>query len=225
MKKNFKYILFFILTVFISTTSGYAAHKYLANEIEFTPSNKNWNVSNVSDAINYLYEKRNSSTIIDYITNGIPVNKGLIPKLESNKGSNGEAISNSPIYKSYDAWYAFNFDLTGDDKQNWASYVTTGNYGYIGYKFNEPQDVNVFYLNTLKNDNYTGACMNKFILQASNDGENWINLTDEIQHPVKTIKYYPVTKNEGNYYYYRLYGSSDGAGSLITIHELQFYKI
>ena len=163
----------------------------------------------------------NNSDIANILNLGVET--GLIPKLSSNDGSNGKAFASGKIFNDYDAWKSFNQDLTGDDKQNWASYVEEGNSGYLGYEFNKPIEVKYFYVNTLKTDNYTGVCMKEFVLQGSNDGENWIDLTEKIMHSPQTIKYYPVTKNESLYKFYRIYGTSEGAGNLIAIHELQLF--
>ncbi len=67
--------------------------------------------------------------------------------------------------------------------------------------------------------------MKEFVLQGSVDGNNWIDLTEKIMHSPQTIKYYPVTKNESSYKFYRLYGISEGVGNLIAIHELQLFYI
>ena len=173
---------------------------------------------NVSIDVNSLVNLLNdaSNAIID---------KGLIPQLTSNAGSNGQAFCNTPIYTTnYDAYKAFNRDLTGNDCQNWASYVLTGNYGYVGYTFNEATEANAFYVNTKKSDGNTGVCMKEFVLQGSNDGNTWIDLTDVITHPVQTVKFYTITKNQGKYKSYRLYGKSAGAYSLVAIHELQLFN-
>ena len=158
----------------------------------------------------------------DYYVN---IEDGLVPKLTSNEGSNGKAFASGKIYRGYEAWKSFNQDLTGNDAQNWASYVEEGNTGYLGYEFKEKKKVNVFYVNSLKTDNNTGVCMKEFVLQGSNDGNNWIDLTDKIMHSPQTIKYYPVTKNESSYKFYRIYGISEGVGNLIAIHELQLFYI
>ena len=158
----------------------------------------------------------------DYYIN---IEDGLVPKLTSNEGSNGKAFASGKIYNGYEAWKSFNQDLTGNDAQNWASYVEEGNTGYLGYEFNKPVEVKSFYVNSLKTDNNIGVCMKEFVLQGSNDGNNWIDLTDKIMHSPQTIKYYPVTKNESSYKFYRIYGISEGVGNLIAIHELQLFYI
>ena len=164
-----------------------------------------------------------NSDISDALNLG--VESGLIPKLTSNEGSNGKAFASGKIYNGYEAWKSFNQDLTGNDAQNWASYVEEGNTGYLGYEFNKPVEVKSFYVNSLKTDNNIGVCMKEFVLQGSNDGNNWIDLTDKIMHSPQTIKYYPVTKNESSYKFYRIYGISEGVGNLIAIHELQLFYI
>ena len=53
MKKD--RILFFILGLLVASTTVYAAYKYQAGEVGYTPSNSNFSVDNVEDAIEELY--------------------------------------------------------------------------------------------------------------------------------------------------------------------------
>ena len=55
MKKD--RILFFILGLLVASTTVYAAYKYQAGEVGYTPSNSNFSVDNVEDAIEGLYDK------------------------------------------------------------------------------------------------------------------------------------------------------------------------
>ncbi len=79
-----------------------------------------------------------NSDISDALNLG--VEGGLIPKLTSNEGSNGKAFASGTIYNGYEAWKSFNQDLTGNDAQNWASYVEDGNTGYLGYELKKRKE-------------------------------------------------------------------------------------
>ena len=80
MKKIFKSrILLVIVTVILTgSISVYAAGRYYASQIDYEPSNPNFNVDNMSDALDELYDKtknyKNLSTPTDvesnYLLNG-----------------------------------------------------------------------------------------------------------------------------------------------------------
>ena len=59
MKKN---ILCFILGLIVAGSfAGVVALNYSAKDVSYTPSDNNWNVNNVEDAIGDLYKKANDS--------------------------------------------------------------------------------------------------------------------------------------------------------------------
>ena len=63
IKANFKIIIAIVITAIICiSTTVYASYKYFAKDIGFTPKNENWQVDNLEDAVNDLYEIKN----IDY---------------------------------------------------------------------------------------------------------------------------------------------------------------
>ena len=55
-------IFMFALGAFIFGSISVYAYTLNANEIQFTPNDSNWNVNNVSDAINNMYEKTKEFT-------------------------------------------------------------------------------------------------------------------------------------------------------------------
>lgn len=107
--------------------------------------------------------------------------------------------------------------------------TSSGNYNphYFLIEFNKPVIVQKYDITGM----VSWGQAYSFILQASNDKENWINLENEIHEPglsssVRTFKDIEVN-NEKPYKYYRIYmptggwtwGSSGGA----AIYELQLY--
>lgn len=60
IKVNFKIIIAVIITAIICiSTTVYASYNYFAKDIGFTPKNENWQVDNLEDAVNDLYERKN----------------------------------------------------------------------------------------------------------------------------------------------------------------------
>lgn len=62
MKSDLKIILSFLIGILFSGITVYAATTYLSRDVSFTPSDENWKVSNVEDALNDLYEKASLNT-------------------------------------------------------------------------------------------------------------------------------------------------------------------
>ena len=226
MKGNIKIIIGILIGIIISGITVFASSQIYANQISYGSGT-------VADALNYLYSRvdnvSNQSAVDTTVNllngaNTYSVNKGLVPVLSSNTGSNGVAFCNDKVYSDYSCYKAFNNELSGADHYNWASYVLEGNYGYIGYQFNEATSANMFYVNTKKSDNNNGVVMTEFTLQGSNDGVNWTNLTSTINQGAGKAIYYKIT-NPGSYTYYRLYGKSAGAYSLIALHEFQLFNV
>jgi len=65
MKKIFKNRLFCFLlgAILFSSVAVYATSTLLSKNVTFTPENSDWNVSNVEDALNDLYENSNNSVV------------------------------------------------------------------------------------------------------------------------------------------------------------------
>lgn len=57
INNNLKVIVAFILGILITSTIGVVAYTINANDVSFTPSNKNWKVTNVKEAVDELYSK------------------------------------------------------------------------------------------------------------------------------------------------------------------------
>lgn len=58
LKNNVKLFIGIFIGILFSSVSVYAAYKYLAIDVTFTPSDSNWNVTNVEEALNDLYSKK-----------------------------------------------------------------------------------------------------------------------------------------------------------------------
>lgn len=69
---NFKIIIAVIITAIICvSTTVYASYNYFAKDIGFTPKNENWQVDNLEDAINDLYENKENNLVCNsYHTGG-----------------------------------------------------------------------------------------------------------------------------------------------------------
>ena len=71
-----KYVLGLITGLLITGTVVYAAYKYQASEVGYTPSNENFNVDNVEDAIEELYDNISGPTYIAPLSTD--THKGII---------------------------------------------------------------------------------------------------------------------------------------------------
>jgi len=61
MKNGIKMGLMFLSGALLSGITVYAASTYLSKDVTFTPSNSSWEVSNVEEALNDLYENKSIS--------------------------------------------------------------------------------------------------------------------------------------------------------------------
>ncbi len=118
MKRAFKgKVFFFVLGVLVSVTSTVFAYSYLAQEIGFTPTDNEWEVDNVKDAIDDLHSKENKvEDIYPY------------QKFRAYKDRNGYVytfivydVNNTIVYQT-----TYDCGLWGDFPS------TTKNYSYMG---------------------------------------------------------------------------------------------
>lgn len=97
--------------------------------------------------------------------------------------------------------------------------VTMGHFkvsvgGYIGYEFAIPTMVAKMYLNQ------PGAYECNYILQGSNDGNSWDDLTSEFTN--NNANNYVIT-NCKYYKKYRIYQSTSCGGAANSFYTIQFY--
>lgn len=111
-------VAFIIGALLFSGVSVYATYSILANDIGYTPSNDSWNVDNVQDAINYLYDKTNVLNDLDCVSSQVhhnsntqfDINLGFVPtKFYASYHWNNE---NMDLYVLYDSQINNNFYLS-----------------------------------------------------------------------------------------------------------------
>ena len=64
MKKICKRVLLITLGIILGTSVTVCAYNYSAKDISFTPTNENWEVNNIEDAINDLYTNEDVEYIL-----------------------------------------------------------------------------------------------------------------------------------------------------------------
>lgn len=100
MKKIFDSKLFYFVlgAMIFSGITVCASTTYLSNQVVFTSTNSEWNVNNVEDALNDLYNKQNNTTTNEVI--------GAYSSYKKATGWNDDgmeySISNSDAYFTYD---------------------------------------------------------------------------------------------------------------------------
>ena len=141
-------------------------------------------------------------------------NKGLIPILTSNTGTNGTTIK-SDYTSPYDAWRIFNNNRTTDND----CWYKNSKPCWVGYHFNEPQIVKSF---ILRQGHASPEYFRTFTFQASNDGSTWIDLGTYTAECELGKEFGFAVDNENKYSYYRWY-FNDGPNTGITIQLAQMY--
>ena len=141
-------------------------------------------------------------------------NKGLIPILTSNTGTNGTTIK-SDYTSPYDAWRMFNNDRTTNED----CWYKNSKPCWVGYHFNEPKIVKSF---MIRQEHSTPEYFRTFTFQASNDGSTWIDLGTYTAECVSGKEFGFAVDNKDEYSYYRWY-FNDGPNTGITIQLAQMY--
>lgn len=93
MKNNIKFFIGIMVGILLSGITVYAAYSYLASDITFTPSNIEWDVNNVNDALDYLYNEENKNILnkldLDVTANAYAGSKtmGMSTSIDLEKGN------------------------------------------------------------------------------------------------------------------------------------------
>lgn len=94
IKKNIRIIVAFIVGMLCSGVTVYAAYQYMASQVIFKPSNTEWKVNTVEEALNDLYSKSTSEVYHNMTINYDKDIQDIVYKYE------GKEIK--PIY-----WYGY----------------------------------------------------------------------------------------------------------------------
>ena len=145
--------------------------------------------------------------------------EGLVPTLT---GTSANVISVGD-YSGQPAWKLFD----GDNSTPWSAdqaYLSGG--AYVGYHFDNPVIVsNIGYIHRWDGNNATLV----WKIQGSNDGTNWIDLSDNFNANSSNDNdkswHYISLNVIGEYSYYRIYEISNSNSQMYpTLMELQFYE-
>ena len=218
------------------------AMKYLTRSTEFADV-----ICESETAITYLGDSAyvddtvlNSDIWLESVCNSAYFESVLcdkVPTMTSNTEPEGEAICSSYFSSgafSYPPYKAFDKVIT--DVSGWSPVITNHSPdeyeqpAWIGYKFKEPTCIKCFVLTNRENTVYS---IGKFKLQASNDGNNWVDLTDDITNSnitPKEVYCKKIVKNSNSYLYYRIYAyysakyaETENKAYYIECGELQLY--
>lgn len=149
--------------------------------------------------------------------------KSLIPTMTSNTAPYGVASCDSYRSGTIGAYGALNGGAWNLDSNCWVA-ADVAYPHWLQYQFVRPCEIS--YVQIGRTDVY---CPKNFILQGSNDGTTWTNLTESLTMSSYTsLNTIFVTKNKGKYSYVRLYCTSSFQGSSATntlaINYFQAYE-
>ena len=74
MRKLLNNKLFLCLALFLAFISGVIASNYLASDVAYTPSDSNWDVNNVADALDDIYGRSFNFEELYTLNPGLPAN-------------------------------------------------------------------------------------------------------------------------------------------------------
>ena len=148
--------------------------------------------------------------------------KGLVPVMTSNAAPYGEASASGNYDANHSAYVAFNGSDTG-----WASNQKTTDGGeWISYKFPTPAIVNSVGFKIYYTTTYGESRAFNAILQGSNDGSSWSDITTLNVQNMADRQTFSVN-NTTAYMYYKLTSVNSGClsdGKYFTQYiQLQFY--
>ena len=151
-----------------------------------------------------------------YIDNGyLPdINAiALIPIMTSNTTPSGVASASSEYSTSYQAWRAFNGNISSSEDR-WASVANDSNC-YLQYKFDSAVKANAIELMS-----FAGHVDYNFTLQASNDESGWVNLYSGVLPSTGKVRYNFTNANYYSYYRCKLSGNESAGGHTLTFMQL-----
>ena len=193
----------------------------LLNKYKHIDSKLNSSLGNI---LNVGNDKYNSveKLLLYYIENGyLPdVNSGaLVPIMTSNTTPSGEVLA-SGTEPGDEPWKAFD----GNNKTIWSANTENGAGEWVGYKFTKPVIAKKVDVGILSDKSQTHSTV--FKIQASNDGSNWVNLTENLTNNVSLDIVSYNFNNINSYLYYRFYivsqTHSTQYGTLVN--TIQFYN-
>lgn len=98
------------LGIVCGSVTVYAAYKYVASDVSFTPSDEGWNVKNVEEALNNLYSRKKASNPVLVGSGNISYNSSVttlsnVPANLSEVGSNYLSLENNIFTVKEDGYY------------------------------------------------------------------------------------------------------------------------
>ena len=128
------------------------------------------------------------------------------------------------------AWKAFNGSNSSTDPYDiWATAINTTN-GWLQLDFGLQKSFNAFKITSrawTNDNNYTTCSPETFTMQGSNDGINFIDISEvfnETSWGINETRVFPI-KNTKNYRYYRLNVFTVNGGPYVFVAKLEFSNI
>ena len=162
MKNNIKLIIGIVIGILLSGITVYAA-TYISKDITFSPSDENWNVNNVEDALNELYQNNGLKSVpIQVGTGALNFSSGSTGIVVPATYSNEEylSLSNNVFTVKKPGYYVFAITV-GSSQSNTSA---AGGYnGYIEIRINGEKKVS--------QTQSWSICENNFYSQYLNEGD------------------------------------------------------
>ena len=191
-------------------------------------------INNSDYALDKFYAVADIKTVMDAAgkygygewinNNGTWGPKGNVPVMTSNTAPYGEASATSVYNATYYAPYlAFRgkWDGTGGSGNCWQSGNGQTTNQRIAYKFSNPVCPKAF---EIMNETSSNCAPKTVKLQGSNDGTNWVDISDVISCDITASKRTRYTVENDNYYLYvGLLCLTNNGGVVIALNTLQFY--
>ena len=143
-----------------------------------------------------------------------------VPTMTSNTTPSGVVSRDSVYTSSAEAYKAVDNSATAGEFDAWISGSSSGGHRWQ-YQFTKTVRIVYMYISGRKYTGDSNGQIDSFVLQGSNDGSTYTNLTDTITRTVgRGVRTYHIIHNENTYQYYRV---ANIPNTIAGIGELQFY--
>ncbi len=179
MKNNIKILILGIVIGIVSCSmTAYAAYQYVASEVSYSPSDKNWKVESVEEALNELHKQTKNSAAVYGVVRELNTSTSKWARIGSSVELEANAqVGTSPVKNDFDSIYpwsdivSYNYDT---DTKKIIAY-----YGEENFTFAPTGNVEVltripeFYYKRYQDDTYEYIYISKEAIEGYTKSEEF----------------------------------------------------
>lgn len=216
MKKimNSKLFLVLLTTILVSSITVYAVNEWNAEQVSYK-NDKNSNVTNVKEALDYLYKiKQGDSNAVE-------------SDLTTLLNIDDPCVISSGYFGSYTSNKAFDKNTkngnieAGNNDSPWA--ISSQRDVYVGYAFGVPVTITKAVYTPRYDEPAINQNLKQYKYQYSDDLTTWKDASNIITTSAPATGIIETKIESGKHKYWRLYVISNWEDQFTSVNELQFY--